>query len=358
MQKLIYSLLKFKLTCTLYLFFKNISVIGREHIPEKGPFIFAVNHQNSFLDALVVNVTNARNPIFLARGDVFKHKRVATLLNFINILPIYRARDGVGKMRKNEEIFEKCASILSSGNPILIFPEANHQYEYRIRLITKGISRIAFSSSKTTKNLVIIPVGIHYEDYKRTGYPIVIRYGKPIHISEFEKVYNQNHNEGYQHFATYLGEKMRELVVDIPSTNYSIILDLWKTHRVIQRDVNDQLQTDQDLVDKISNNIDSFPDGTKTDQTSRHFLYLPFFIISCVVYFIPWAVTNLILQNIKDDQYVASIKVAVWFLLVPEIIILEAILIGLVFKSFLIGIGFLVLTLLTGWITVKRYFPL
>ena len=78
-----------------------------DNVPKKGPVIFAVNHQNSFLDALLVTTTTPRNPYYLARGDVFGISWISYLLNFINIMPIYRSRDGIKNIRKNEAIIDR-----------------------------------------------------------------------------------------------------------------------------------------------------------------------------------------------------------------------------------------------------------
>ena len=41
---------------TLKLYFRKIKVEGLKHIPTTGPVLFTVNHQNAFLDALLLKL--------------------------------------------------------------------------------------------------------------------------------------------------------------------------------------------------------------------------------------------------------------------------------------------------------------
>jgi len=332
-------------------------VSGLENVPKSGPVIFAVNHQNYFLDALIVTVTTSRNPYFLARGDVFRIPMISYLLNYINIMPIYRSRDGVKNIRKNEAIIDKCVDLLDSGHPVLIFPEANHEYKYQLRPIQKGVSRIAFAANKPNRPIRIVPVGIQFESYRNTGYPVLVSYGKPILVSEFQEKYIENHNAGFATLSKSLGASMRKLIIDIQEDQYEVIYKKWKSNRSLKTDRIKQLQADQKLVKEISINPENFSSTKIQDSNFTRWTFLPFYLISCIAYFIPWAITNLILSRIKDDQYIASLKVSIWFLIVPEVILLEGLLLSVIFNS-MIAIGFIILSFLSGWITIKRYFPL
>jgi 1-acyl-sn-glycerol-3-phosphate acyltransferase len=65
-----YFLLKQYCRLALYFFYRKWQVQGKENIP-LGPVIFVANHQNAFLDAVLVSCSTQRNPWFLTRASVF-----------------------------------------------------------------------------------------------------------------------------------------------------------------------------------------------------------------------------------------------------------------------------------------------
>ena len=76
-------------------YFKKLKYQGNEKIPKNAGIIYAVNHQNAFLDPIII-AGQTNNPInFLARADIFKNKIADKLLRGCYMLPIFRQRDGV-----------------------------------------------------------------------------------------------------------------------------------------------------------------------------------------------------------------------------------------------------------------------
>ena len=90
-----YALLRtYLINPAYYLFYRRVNVIGAKDVPDKGPVIFAPNHQNALMDAMTILCTKDRQPVFVARADIFKKPLIISILNYIRILPIYRKRDG------------------------------------------------------------------------------------------------------------------------------------------------------------------------------------------------------------------------------------------------------------------------
>ena len=75
-------------------YFGKIEVHGESQVPASGAVLFTVNHQNAFLDALLIATTNKRYTHFLVRADVFKFSWARRFFRTLNMLPIYRWRDG------------------------------------------------------------------------------------------------------------------------------------------------------------------------------------------------------------------------------------------------------------------------
>ena len=84
-------------------YFKNHQYDGKKLIPANTGILYAVNHQNAFLDPIVIAGKTKEPTYFLTRADIFKKPLVAKLLSMIYMLPIYRQRDGVDTIRMNQK---------------------------------------------------------------------------------------------------------------------------------------------------------------------------------------------------------------------------------------------------------------
>ena len=85
---LVYWLVRALFQPFFHLYFR-LSRIGREHVPESGPVIFASNHR-SFLDPFVI-ATIARRPMYyVAKEELFRHRVTAWFLNALGAFPVRR----------------------------------------------------------------------------------------------------------------------------------------------------------------------------------------------------------------------------------------------------------------------------
>ena len=84
--------------------------------------ILAVNHQNAFMDGILVAVKLRRPVFFLTRLDVFKGKWVIKIFKSMNLVPIFRKQDFTGDITlKNQETFKYCIKELENRKPIKFF---------------------------------------------------------------------------------------------------------------------------------------------------------------------------------------------------------------------------------------------
>ncbi|HEX4887911.1 MAG TPA: 1-acyl-sn-glycerol-3-phosphate acyltransferase [Luteibaculaceae bacterium] len=175
-----YTLVKAWVGLGLRIFFRNIEVRGKENIPPRGPLIFAVNHPNTVLDALLVTCTNKRNSWFLARGDVFNRPFLAALFRRLRMFPVFRQRDGNAKIKNNTEVFSQLAQWVQRGEALIIFPEGSHNRNWNIRPFGKGMARIAADAATTQQPVMIVPVGLTYFDPESSFSDVLVQYGTPI----------------------------------------------------------------------------------------------------------------------------------------------------------------------------------
>lgn len=167
--------------------YRKIHYVGLENIPKDGAIIFAPNHTNTLMDALVVLCYDHTPKVFVARADIFKNPVLAKIFHFLKIMPIMRQRDGFQAVKKNQEIINKSVDVLKDKIPFCIFPEGTHQAKYSSLPLSKGIFRIAFQANELMPDvpLYIVPVGICYGDFFRFRSTIRMEFGKPINVGAY-----------------------------------------------------------------------------------------------------------------------------------------------------------------------------
>lgn len=133
--------------------------------------MFLANHQNALMDALLIAAYSKKAPYFLTRSDVFNNSFLRAFFGLLRMIPIYRLRDGRDNLSRNQEIFETCAHLLQNKQSILIFPEANHNIQRRVRPLSTGFTRILFHTlDKNPKiDIQLLPVGVNYKN--AAGFP-------------------------------------------------------------------------------------------------------------------------------------------------------------------------------------------
>ena len=183
----LYSMLFHYVRFSVKLSYRSILQVGEENIPKDGAIIFAPNHTNTLMDALVVLAYNCQPKVFVARADIFRNRKLAQIFTFLKIMPIMRQRDGISAVKKNQETIDKAVDVLKDRIPFCIFPEGTHQAKYSSLPLSKGIFRIAYQAHDLMPDvpLYIVPMGIKYGDFFRFRSTIRMEFGKPINVGEF-----------------------------------------------------------------------------------------------------------------------------------------------------------------------------
>jgi 1-acyl-sn-glycerol-3-phosphate acyltransferase len=151
-------------------FAKRIRFTGKEQLAQEGPLILAVNHPNSFLDAMLLGVFMHHPVHYLARGDVFRIAWVRWLLTQIKMLPIYRIRDGKDKLSLNDQTFEKSREILEKNGILLVFVEGFCEHQTTLQLpLKKGAPRVIEACWRKGVPVRILPIWLQYSSF--TAYP-------------------------------------------------------------------------------------------------------------------------------------------------------------------------------------------
>ena len=169
-----------------YFYFKKITVYGKDKIPKDGGVILSPNHQNGVIDPFIVGGNYGNIITSLTRADIFGGS-FHWLFTAMNMIPVYRIRDGYSSLKNNDLIFKKCYKLLEKGNPIQVFSEGRQHENYFLMPISKGSSRLALSAQKKNpkQKIYILPIGINYSNRRNPLSFIHLVYGDPILINDY-----------------------------------------------------------------------------------------------------------------------------------------------------------------------------
>jgi 1-acyl-sn-glycerol-3-phosphate acyltransferase len=157
---------------------KRIRILHAAQLQTPGPLLLAVNHPNSFLDAILLGAYMKHPVHFITRGDVFKKAWIRKLLHLLNMIPIYRIRDGKHMLSLNEETFVKSVEVLRNNGILLIFVEGFCANQTTLQLpLKKGAPRILQACWQQGIPAKVLPVWLEYSSFNRISKSIDIRLG-------------------------------------------------------------------------------------------------------------------------------------------------------------------------------------
>jgi 1-acyl-sn-glycerol-3-phosphate acyltransferase len=210
---LLYSFTKILARLALPLYCRDISINKKQLLQEKGPLLLAVNHPNSFLDAIILCTLFDGTVYSLARGDAFKNKMAACLLYLFKMFPVYRVSEGVENLEENYKTFEHCKDIFRKNGIVLIFSEGRCVNEWHLRPLKKGTARLAISSWEEGIDLKVLPVAINYSSFKKFGKNIKLFFGDMISQDQID--YKDSHGSAIKQFNETLKPQLSEYVFEI-----------------------------------------------------------------------------------------------------------------------------------------------
>ena len=225
-----YAFLRHYVDLALKLSFRTVRYVGLERIPKDGAVIYAPNHTNALMDALVILAMDRQPKVFAARSDIFRNPILAKVFTFTKILPMMRMRDGFDEVKKNRAVFEKAADVLCDKVPFCIFPEGTHIPKCSSLPLAKGIFRIAFQVKELMADtpLYIVPIGMRYGNFFRFRSTVRVQVGEPINVGDFLAAHSDaTQAEQMLEIRNVLAEKLKDTLFYIPNDeNYDAVYEI------------------------------------------------------------------------------------------------------------------------------------
>ncbi|MCW2957653.1 MAG: 1-acylglycerol-3-phosphate O-acyltransferase [Solirubrobacterales bacterium] len=168
---LVYWLVRATFQPFFHVYFR-LSRIGREHIPQSGPIIFAANHR-SFLDPFVIATMVRRPMYYVAKKELFSQRLQGWFLNSLGAFPIDRGNgddDAMGTAR----------AILERGDCVLIFPEGTRVRPGALGAPRRGVGRLALETGAPVVPLAVIGTERIRKGWRIRPHKVRIRAGRPL----------------------------------------------------------------------------------------------------------------------------------------------------------------------------------
>lgn len=305
MKNTAYALLQRYIRFGFYCYYQRVDMDGIDKMSRKSPTLILPNHQNALLDPLLIAAYAPRSPYFLTRSDVFRGPRLKAFFSFLRMMPIYRIRDGRETLGRNQEIFRNCASILENDQSIVMFPEANHNLERRVRPLSKGFTRILFEAKEACPgiDLKIMPVGLNYQ--KGEGFPDRVRFifGEPLEVERFLEPGDERGN--VLRLRNAVSKALKKLTTDIDHPEYYSIVQSLEARRT-------------DFTDPVSVNSKwpqlSSDDNQGTGNVKRNFCDLLIEVLNFPV-IMGWRL--LLKPKVPEPEFTATYRFLFALLLYP-----------------------------------------
>ena len=297
-------------TLILFFYFRKRVILNKHHIPATGAVLFLPNHQNALLDALLVATATRRRCHFLTRADIFKRPLVRWLLSTVNMVPVYRMRDGWQALAQNAHTFHYCREVFQRGEALLMFPEGNHGEQRRLRPLSTGFVKVLAETMRMQHDvtITIVPVGLNFSHAQQYYSDVSIVFGKPIPVAAPDALHTP---EAARALRDRVASALKQLITHIDDVaNYEFLaqqLHSTQPNYLDPADTNSRLKQ-----------LDAWPKRTpKSPPQTYRILTLPVAALLTVLNAVPLLLWHNRKQKITDVVFTGTLRFAIGATVVP-----------------------------------------
>jgi glycerol-3-phosphate O-acyltransferase/dihydroxyacetone phosphate acyltransferase len=231
---MLYRFLAWLLRTITRVFFRQIEVVGLEHVPAEGAVLFAGNHPNSLIDPILIITTCGRKVHFAAKQQLFSGWLMRRVLRGLGAVPIQRRVDHDGTPNQestgaapapvdNDAAFAAMFDVLGNGGAIGIFPEGLSHDEAHLSRLKTGAARLALGGAQRSRQpITIVPCGLTFIHPKRFRSRVLVQYGPALTITDAVA----NTPDQVRVVTEEIGTALRRLTVNAPDWDTVRALDV------------------------------------------------------------------------------------------------------------------------------------
>ena len=376
---------------TFRVFFRRIFYSNLKKVPLEKPLLFVGNHQNSFMDGILVGSYLPQPIHFTMRADMFRKKIARFCLRELNVAPVYRIEEGFENVHKNLETFTGIYDILRKNGNFIMFSEGICVQEKRLQKLRKGTARLAFGAEeKFGLDVNIVPVGINYTYPARFRREVMINFHDSFSIKELTDAYKEHPAKALLAFNNKCEEGLQKevIIIEDPENDWIAeqLLKMGRNNMILpffrwRFDTDDRRMMEKNLADRVNHLSKTSPEelellkakvhaytdklvssGLRDENFARkldlgllrYFTIIagfPVFLAGYISNLIPFIVPKSICDRlIKDPRFYSSLYISsgtvLYLIYFPLILVLAAVFAG--WTGFLLGLlvpvaGYLVL---------------
>ncbi len=226
---MLWYFLQFALTPLFPSFFKRLQGKNIERARVKEPLLIAMNHPNSFMDAMAFTyLLQFPRTYFMARGDAFKKGIVSKLLYSIGLLPIFRFKDvGYESAKKNVDSFKMVYKKLAERRKLIVFAEGYSVQERRLIPIKKGTAKMALSFIEQggRDDIQILPVGVTYSTPSKFRGDAYFEVGEPIIVKDYYEEYKQQAPQAILKLTKEIEDRLKPLTLNLIDKENDVVIE-------------------------------------------------------------------------------------------------------------------------------------
>jgi 1-acyl-sn-glycerol-3-phosphate acyltransferase len=362
-------------------FFRRIFYSNLKKVPLNKPLLFVGNHQNSFMDGILVGSYLPQPLHFTMRADMFRKPLARFCLRELNVAPVYRAEEGMENVHKNLESFEGIYEVLKRNGNFIMFSEGICIQEKRLHTLRKGTARLAFGAyEKYGLDVHIVPVGINYTYPSKFRKEVMINFHDSFSIRELKDAYDANPAKALNAFTQKCRESLLQevIIIEDPKNDWlgeqllkmernNMILPFFRwrfdsddrrqAEKRVSEKVNRLSTTSQADLESLSGKVENYVNLLAKNRLSdenvarrldwgflRYFAViagLPLFIAGYISNLLPFLTPRYICNRfIKDLRFYSSVYVSsgtvLYLIYFPVVVILASVFAGL--PGFLISL--------------------
>lgn len=362
-------------------FFRRIFYSNLKKVPLEKPLLFVGNHQNSFMDGILVGSYLSQPLHFLMRADMLRKPFARFCLRELNVAPVYRIEEGLENVHKNLDTFTGIYNILKDNGNLVVFSEGICVQEKRLQKLRKGAARMAFGAEeKYGLDVHIVPVGINYTYPSKFRKEVMINFHEPFSIKELKDDYIANPAKALLSFNQKVDASLRKevIIIEDPKNDWlaehllimernNLVLPFfqWRfdtdDRRILEKEVSEKINyisnTSKEILDSLTLKVKTYYDllainrlkdenfARKLDYSFLRYLAVvagfPFFVAGYLCNLIPFIVPRFLCDKlIKDIRFYSSVYVSsgtvLYLIYFPFVLVLAAVFFG--WTGFLFGL--------------------
>jgi 1-acyl-sn-glycerol-3-phosphate acyltransferase len=210
-----------------HVFFREVEVEGREHVPADAPLVVVANHHNSLVDPLLLFATLGVQPRFLAKSTLWQLPGVRQLLDLAGAVPVYRRQDEGVDTAQNDATFQRCFDELAGGGAVALFPEGISHDAPGLAPLKTGAARIVLGAMRErgTTAVRILPVGLTFDAKGVFRSRVLVRVGEPIDPRPWLRAAEHDAREATRSLTAAIARALAQVTLNHPSHEEATLLE-------------------------------------------------------------------------------------------------------------------------------------